>query len=121
MWNQFFVVASIVFYLICLVIYCSLISWAPFIYGAPAAIFSDPVFWLALLVCLVVGLMPEYARMYWVRVHHTSLKHVVQERRLLFGERPETYAEYASAEWGQTPANEANTGAKEPASPKFSG
>ena len=94
---------SITLYFIFIVIYCSapLIDYGSYLLGVPTQIFAEPGFWLSLIFCIVVTFLPEYISMYYQRITNPSLKHVIQERRLVYGENAANYVDYAAPEWGR--------------------
>lgn len=98
--NGLIVFLSISVYLLAVYVYCSLLSFSEFVYYVPQVLFSDVNFWVIILFCVVATVGPEYVTMYYRRINSKSLKHIIQERRVEFGENPEKYSQYAAPEFG---------------------
>ena len=94
---------SISVYFLFIFLYCStlFIADSPYITGAPAMVFSTAAFWLSLLFCVVATFIPEFTQMFYSRNYTPSLKHIIQERRIIFGDQPEKYGDYAAPEFGK--------------------
>jgi hypothetical protein len=101
--NHFFTWLTVILYCFCAWGYSSSFYWSYQLYGAFQHIVVEPAFYLALLCVLVAAMVPDLLTIAWLRNYRTQLVHVVQERRELFGERPETY-DAAAKEWTEAGA-----------------
>ena len=101
--NHFFTWLTVIIYCFFAWGYSSSFYWSYQLYGAFQHIVVEPAFYLALLGVLVAATVPDLFTIAWLRNYRTQLVHVVQERRELFGERPETYAA-AAKEWTEAGA-----------------
>ncbi len=98
--NHLFTWLTVVLYCFCAWGYSSSFYWSYQLFGAFQHIVVEPAFYLALLCTLVAAMVPDLLTIAWLRNYRTQLVHVVQERRELFGERPEAF-DAAAKEWAE--------------------